>query len=304
MDNFCQTSQLHLSTTSNMSEETKTVPISTSSGQRSAAIINVANFLKDNKILKQRTGLLNNTEDVEFFKFKRLTRALLSEEYKKKQANPKNELLPIETEEDVGRAFIQLIQSQFIIPVDKLHYAEIKQIKGWKPNRTKPTLRPSKKASLDPHRYFVWTYNKPNPFILLYSVLTIIGVFTVILFPLWPNFMKLGVWYLSMGLLGLLGLFFVVAIVRLIIYIVTLVALPRAFWLYPNLFEDCSVIESFRPLYAWEEPKGSKKSKKSKKLKPELAEGATANGATASGAQTSDGQAVKRKVTLEEVADE
>lgn len=276
-----------------------TVPINAS--QRSPLIISVANFLKDNKILKQRTGLLNNTEEAEFFRFKRLQRALLSDEYKKQQKNPKYELIPIKDEEEANKIFLQLLSSQMIIPIDKLHYSEIKQVKGWKPNRSKPTLRPSKKASFEPNGYYVWNYNKPNPFILLYSFLFIAGVFAIILFPLWPMFMRIGVWYLSMGLLCLIGLFFLIAIIRLIIFAITYLVLPQAFWLYPNLFEDCSVIESFKPLYAWDQPKSSKK--KSKKSKGGLSESTdSSTSATATGSDsTGSGSTTKRKVVLEEV---
>lgn len=274
------------------------VPITTSN-QRSQVAINIANYLKDNQILKQRTGLLNNSEDVEFFRYKRLARALLSDDYKTKQANHKNGLIPIADEQEAAKVFITLIQSQFVIPVEKLHYNEIKQAnKSWKPNKTNPTLKQSTKANIEPNAYFVWTYNKPNPFILLYSILLLVGIFTIILFPLWPNFMKIGVWYLSMGLLGLLGLFFLIAIIRLIIYIITLLVLPRAFWLYPNLFEDCGVLESFQPLYGWDEPKKSKKKSKSSKSasKPE-----TESSGAATGVKPTENAPTKRKVVLEEV---
>lgn len=268
------------------------------SPQKSPLAINIANFLRENAILKRRAGLLNNKDEVDFFRYKRLIRALLSDSYKDKQKNPKNELIPIPNETEAQKVFVQLIQSQFIVPVDKLHYHEIRQNKGWKPNRTKPTLKISQKATLDPDAYFAWTYNKPNPYILLYSVLTLVGVFAVILFPLWPLFMKVGVWYASMGMLGLVGLFFLTAIVRLIIYVVTLLALPQAFWLYPNLFADCGVIESFQPFYAWEEPKKSKKGKKAAAGAPEAVKPV----ASSSGVKTSSG-ATKRKVVLEEVAE-
>lgn len=271
------------------------------SSQRSPVAINIANYLRDNKILKQRTGLLNNKDDIDIFRFKRLSRALLSEDYKAKQKNPKNGLVPIPNEQEVAKVFILLIQNQLIIPLEKLHYDEIKKVKGWKPNKSKPTLRPSQKASLEPDSYFGWTYTKPNPYILLYSILTIIGIFAIILFPLWPAFMKIGVWYLSMAALGLIGLFFLVAIIRLIIYLISLVVMPKAFWLYPNLFEDCGVIESFQPLYAWEEPKQAKKSKKAKKGSKSNTQNTDATKSSSTGASTSSSAPVKRKVILEEV---
>lgn len=73
------------------------------------------------------------------------------------------------------------------------------------------------------------------------------------LFPLWPLFLRQGVWYLSMGMLGLIGLFFAMAIVRLILFIITIFAAPPGLWLYPNLFEDVGFFDSFRPVWAWQE---------------------------------------------------
>jgi len=275
-------------------------PIQTSS-QRTPAALNLASYLFQNPILKQRTGLINNERDLDFFRYKRLVRALLSDDYKNKQKNPKNGLVPINNESEAQRVLVLLIQNQLILPVQKLHYAEIKAVRGWTPNKTKPTLKRIEKAHVDPDAYFGWLYSKPNPFILLYSILAIAGVFTVILFPLWPAFMKRGVWYLSMAALGFLGLFFLIAIIRLIIYVISLVALPKPFWLFPNLFEDCGVLESFQPLYGWEEPKKTKKTKKSSSGEDVKAVEVGSNGTSSSGAKASEGTTQKRKVILEEV---
>ncbi|RLV94315.1 Translocation protein SEC62 [Spathaspora sp. JA1] len=268
------------------------------SPQRTPLATSLANYLYQNPIMKQRTGLLSNTTDLEFFRYKRFQRALLSDDYKSKQSNPKNGLIPINDTTEVQKVLVMLIQNQMILPVQKLHFDEIKAVKGWKPNRAKPTLKRSDKATIDADAYYGWLYQKPNPFIWLYSILAIVGVFAVILFPLWPRVMKRGVWYLSMGALGLIGLFFVTAIVRLIIYIVSLVAFPKPFWLFPNLFEDCGVIESFQPLYGWEEPKKSKH-KRGKKKVGEVVE--PIEPSKTSGSEISSTSAEKRKVTLEEV---
>lgn len=246
-----------------------------------------------------RTGLLNNKQDVDFFRYKRYVRALLSDDYKKKSSNPKNQLVPIPNQEEASKVFLLLIQSKMLIPVQKLHYKEIKEMKGWKPNREKPTLKPHMSVDFLPDSYFAWVYQKPNPFMVLYAVLTIAGIFAVVLFPLWPRFMRIGVWYLSMGSLGLLGLFFAMAFVRLIIFVVTYLALPQAFWLYPNLFADCGFFESFVPLYAWSEPAGLKKKKSKKKSRAKIEEITDAPGA--SGAEVASTSAKKRTVTLEEV---
>lgn len=276
--------------------------------QRSPAIMKLANYLRGHSALKMRTGLLNNKEEIDFFRFKRLHRLLMGPEYKQKSADPKNELVPIPGEQELTKIFVMLIQARLLIPVEKLHFDQIKAVKGWKPNRQKPTLRPTTEAKMDEDVYYAWTYQKPNPYMLLYGFLMLAGIFTVILFPLWPRFMRVGVWYLSVGCLGLLGLFFAMAIVRLIIFIVTYLALPQAFWLYPNLFEDCGFFESFQPLYAWSEPDKKKKKKSKSRAKieelPDDSTEAAEPSAASSGVQQNATTVKKRGVTLEEVAED
>lgn len=269
-------------------------------------IISVANYARSSGDLKARAGLLNNTEDIEFFRFKRLRRALTGDSYKKKSADGKNKLVEINSEEDFVKIFVLMIQSRLIVPVEKLHYADIKKVKGWKPNRKKPTLQPISKATMEPDAYYAWTYAKPNPMMLIYSILMIAGVFLVILFPLWPRFMRTGVWYLSMGAMGLLGLLFGIAIVRLIIFVVTYLTMPRAFWLFPNLFEDCGVLESFQPVYGWSGDNQSKKKKsksKSSKKGPKIEE-VDREDVQATGSEKAKTTVTRRGVTLEEVDDE
>lgn len=283
---------------SQLPQEGTPVPMSQ---ERSPVVMRVANFVRDHKLLKNRNGLLNNKEDIQFFRFKRFVRALLSEEYKKKSSNPKNELVPVANEQEAAKLFVMMIQTRLLVPVEKLHYQQIKETKGWKPNREKPTLKPTQKAVLEENAYYAWVYLKPNPYMKLYAFLTIVAIFGVVLFPLWPRFMRVGVWYISMGCLCLLGLFFAMAFVRLIIFVVTYLTLPQAFWLYPNLFEDCGFFESFVPLYGWAEPAGAKRPKKGKKrAEPKIHE-ISDEKAEASGAKATSTLAKKRAVTLEEV---
>ena len=73
------------------------------------------------------------------------------------------------------------------------------------------------------------------------------------MFPLWPFKLRIGVWYLSMGMVGLIGLFFLMAIFRLILFVATMFTVPPGLWLYPNLFEDVGFFDSFRPVWGWQE---------------------------------------------------
>ncbi|KAG7731361.1 hypothetical protein KL948_002991 [Ogataea haglerorum] len=225
--------------------------------------VTVATYLRHHKILKQRQGFnINTKEKQDFFRYKRCIRALLSDEYKKQQA--KQPSLPVVADNaQAQRLFILMIQNQLIQPVKKLKTQEAKQKKA-KVEKGVPCLESTTKAVLQPDEYFVWNFTPPNPYLVVYSLLGLVAIFTVILFPLWPFWMRIGVWYLSTGLLGLIGLFFALAIVRLIIYVFTLVFLPSQLWLFPRLFDDCGFFDSFVPLYAWEDPKGKGKKKKSK----------------------------------------
>lgn len=114
----------------------------------------------------------------------------------------------------------------------------------------------------DPMMHYVWLYEGSQWMTKVWAGLALVAVFTVVLFPLWPLFMRQGVWYLSVAAMGLLCAFFGLAIVRLILFCVTFFAVPPGLWIFPNLFEDVGVIDSFKPLYGWQENKKAKKKAK------------------------------------------
>ncbi|CDK27673.1 unnamed protein product [Kuraishia capsulata CBS 1993] len=224
--------------------------------------IAAATFLREHTLLKQRLGINSSDGSTsDFFRYKRCIRALIGSDYTK--AASSNKLLPpIDGDEaKAQQVFILLIKNQLIIPVKKLTSKEVRE-KGSKPIRGKPTLEPIQRAVLQPNEYYAWNFRIPNPFLALYAVLGVVAIFGVILFPLWPMFMRKGVWYLSTGLLCLIGLFFGLAVVRIILYGFTAIFMSRGFWIFPNLFEDVGIIDSFKPLYGWDEPKKGKKAKK------------------------------------------
>lgn len=99
----------------------------------------------------------------------------------------------------------------------------------------------------------MWFYEGAQIKQKLYAAGALAVVFAIVMFPLWPIKMRLGVWYLSMGMLGLIGLFFAMSIFRLILFAVTMFAVPPGLWLYPNLFEDVGFFDSFRPVWGWQE---------------------------------------------------
>lgn len=79
------------------------------------------------------------------------------------------------------------------------------------------------------------------------------------------------VYYLSLGVLALFGLLMVIAVIRLIFWLITIIVLPPGIWIFPNLFADVGVIESFIPLWAWDVPPEKKKIKRAGKKKTKKA---------------------------------
>lgn len=93
----------------------------------------------------------------------------------------------------------------------------------------------------------------------LYGTGVLLITLAGVMFPMWPYELRVLVWYLSMAALGLLGALFVLAIIRLIIWVGTLVFMGKGGWLFPNLFADVGIIESFQPTWEWEVSGGSRK---------------------------------------------
>lgn len=99
---------------------------------------------------------------------------------------------------------------------------------------------------------YVWVYQGSMFRSYLVGTAIIVLTLAAVMFPLWPWQLRLVVWYLSMGLLGLILALMVLAIVRLILYVFLLVATGRKGWIFPNLFADVGIIESFLPAWEWE----------------------------------------------------
>ncbi|KAF2089444.1 translocation protein [Saccharata proteae CBS 121410] len=229
----------------------------------------VANFLRSQD-LKPRTCIFQEKRK-DMFKVKRAIRALQSPAYEK--ARTKNKLLPPVTDRASAENTFKLLPlSLLALRVSKIdpheghNHGKKKRVKGlW-------TVRVEQQQNAEDDSHYVWLYEGSQWKTKAYAVLALIAVFAVVMFPLWPLFMRQGVWYLSMGMLGLVGLFFGMAIVRLIIFCITVFLVPPGLWLYPNLFEDVGFFDSFKPLWAWQETaedkqraKDSKKAKKATK---------------------------------------
>ncbi|KAK0617808.1 translocation protein Sec62-domain-containing protein [Bombardia bombarda] len=227
----------------------------------------LATFLRS-QALKPRTCILNG-ERKDMFKVKRALRALQSPAYEK--ARTKNPALPEITDRaSLENTFKLLPMSMLALRVTKSDpheghdHAPTPKKKGAKRVKGLWTVKIEPQQEAREDMYYVWLWEGSQVMRKVYGVLALLLIFIVVLYPLWPVKLRQGVYYLSWGFLFLLGLFFAMAIFRVILFCITYFVLKPGFWLFPNLWEDVSVVESFKPVWAWHDPNPPKKKKKSK----------------------------------------
>jgi translocation protein SEC62 len=188
---------------------------------------------------------------------KRAIRAIQSPAYAAASAKNPTLLPPVTDRASAEEVFKLLPLSLLALRVSKIdphdghdHGAAAKPKK-----RTKGlwTVKIEQQQDIRDELHYIWLQDGPQWRTKLYAAGALLLIMTVVLFPLWPIKLRIGVWYLSMGMLGLIGLFFGMAIFRLILFCITVVAVPPGLWLYPNLFEDVGFFDSFRPLWGWQE---------------------------------------------------
>lgn len=156
---------------------------------------------------------------------------------------------------------------------------------------------------------FMWDFEPTHPYTWLGGTIVIIIGFLGVLYPLWPQQLRGGVYYLSWGGLGFVGFVIVLAILRTILYCLIWAATggKHHLWIFPNLTEDCGPIESFFPIYSYKYtgPKDKKKKKKKKKaIEVEAAEAITEAAEEEADGGCCSGGGCSEPKTLEEKKDE
>ena len=217
------------------------------------------------RMLSKETAEQANTNEhkanISFFRdhtVKRALRAIESPAYAKAAGKPKSLLPPI-TETMPSVEILKLLPLSLlalrVTKVDSVRDGGGSTAGGAPKKRTKGlwNVRIEQQQEIAPELHYVFLVEGSQWRTKLYAVLALVAVFTIIMFPLWPLKMRLGVWYLSMGMLGLIGLFFAMALFRLILFVATVFTVPPGLWLYPNLFEDVGFFDSFRPVWGWNE---------------------------------------------------
>lgn len=155
------------------------------------------------------------------------------------------------------------------------------QVKEKKKKRIKLDMHEDQ-TFVDGNEAYVWIYDPIRPTTFLFGLAVVVGAIAVCLFPLWPEWMRVGAYYLSLVAAGLLGVILALSIFRYVFYaFLWLATLGKVqFFLLPNLTEDVGFFESFAPVYELETHWGNetdesdkKKKKKRKKAKDSDNEG-------------------------------
>ncbi|KAH9915761.1 translocation protein [Amylocystis lapponica] len=208
---------------------------------------NVVNFLRSSKAgIKVRVGVLNGKR-IDYFKGKSAVKAVMSPAYAKLKNVPK-----IADEDEAQKLLLSIIPYAFFLRVERGAPSGS--------SSSPKQLQIMQLQAFQPADFYAWFYEGSQWTTYVGGVAMVAIMLAGVMYPLWPPVMRLGVSYISMGVLGLIGLFFALAVVRLIFYIITLVVASPGIWIFPKLFADVGFVESFIPLWEWDLPK--KKSKK------------------------------------------
>lgn len=215
----------------------------------------IVDFLRNNAGIKTRVGILNG-QRVEYFKGSAAIKAVLSPEYARLKNVPQ-----VQDAEAAERLLHALLPFAFFLRVDRGDSL------GTRDGTAVHAVQVNQMQTFDPELYYAWFYEGSQLGLRLAGLGMVALILAGVMFPLWPRPLRVGVWYLSIGVLGLFGLLMVIAVIRLILWLITIVVLPPGIWIFPNLFADVGVIESFIPLWAWDEPPPKRKEGKVKKAK-------------------------------------
>ena len=100
--------------------------------------------------------------------------------------------------------------------------------------------------------YFTWLYEGDMTKSHMMTAVLVVGFLFCVCFPIWPSFLRVFVWYLSVSLL--LFIFFLITVRALLFLFVWIVGWE--FWFLPNLFdESLGFVDSFKPVISCEATK-------------------------------------------------
>lgn len=109
---------------------------------------------------------------------------------------------------------------------------------------------------------YAWIYEGSQLMLILGALVLLLAALAIVMFPLWPSSMRSMTKYVMYLGIGLFASLIVISVVRVIVFVVTKFTVKPGIWIFPNLWEDCGVLESFVPFWDWHTPSTMTESKK------------------------------------------
>jgi len=123
----------------------------------------------------------------------------------------------------------------------ELHYMHRSEKVG------KGELAVSRIRDFDETTYFTWMYEGNKTFSHFMTTLLIVGFLFFTCYPIWPQWLKIFAWYMSVTFLIVV---FTLCLVRGFVFMIVWI-LGYDLWILPNLFdEELNVSDSFKPIYS------------------------------------------------------
>lgn len=189
----------------------------------------LANYLRSQNGVKVRHGI-EHEKRVDYFKGRRLVECVM-------EAKKWPKSLPKITDKGVARAVAALlVQGNFFHRSEK-----IPDKKGY--------LKISQKNVFEESGYYTWMYAGNMMWSNILTGLVIAVVIGFTLLPIWPDYAKKILWYMSVTFL-IFTLSF--TLIRFVLFLV-LWLFGFEFWIFPRLFdESLSFQDSFKPIYSFD----------------------------------------------------
>jgi len=206
-------------------------------------VLEVAQYLisSDSK-MKNSSGVLNG-RFVKYFKGKDATHALLSKTYKSSEKRP-----TIDSYEKAAEYMKKLIGNNLIL---RVHHS---------PNPKNDSSNQTQEYNDD--FFYIWTNKGSQLKTLLLKFTLLLTVLLGIILKIWPKNSRKSAYSILNVLMWVMVGFFIMVIFRFILYLISRVACKRSIWLFPNLFADVGIAESFQPVLGYddddEEPEKNK----------------------------------------------
>jgi len=121
-----------------------------------------------------------------------------------------------------------------------------------KSSKGRVALLPRNRCEFEEDGYFAWIYEGNKTYSHMLTSLLVIGFLCCVCFPIWPSFLRVFVWYMSVTFL--IVIIFLVTIRGFLFLMIWI--LGYDFWIWPNLFDEhLGFFDSFKPMYSFSKGK-------------------------------------------------